>query len=139
MPGFRMGRINSQLQREISQILAHSVKDEKLSEVIITSVDCSKDLKYAKVYYTTLKESGRAGVAKLLEKVAGFVRTSLGRVLSFRTVPELRFIFDDSEILAREMDHVLDKIAASLPQESAPEETDEESEDDENDGAEEDR
>jgi len=133
-----MGRINSQLQREISLILAHSVKDEKLSEVIITSVDCSKDLKYARVYYTTLKESGRAGVAKLLEKVASFVRTSLGRVLTFRTVPELRFIFDDSEILAREMDHVLDRIAAALPPEE-PEENGDDAEEGGHDGAGEDR
>ena len=50
MPRFRMGRINSQLQREISLILAQDVRDAKLAEVIVTSVDCSKDLKYAKVY-----------------------------------------------------------------------------------------
>ena len=53
MPRFRMGRINSQLQREISLILSREVRDEKLAEVIVTSVECSKDLKYAKVYYTT--------------------------------------------------------------------------------------
>ena len=87
MPRFRMNRINSQLQREISVILAHDVRDEKLAEVIITSVDCSKDLKYAKVYYTTLRESGRGEIAKLLEKVTGYVRTELGHVLSYRTVP----------------------------------------------------
>ncbi len=115
MPRFRMGRVNSQLQREISQILAQEVRDDKLSEAIITSVDCSKDMKYAKVYYTTLRPEGRAEIAKLLEKVSGFVRTTLGRRLSNRTVPELTFKFDDSEELAREMDKVLDKIASSLP------------------------
>ena len=41
MPGFRMGRINSQLQREISQILSREVRDEKLGEVIVTSGECS--------------------------------------------------------------------------------------------------
>ncbi|MDY3868986.1 MAG: 30S ribosome-binding factor RbfA [Pyramidobacter sp.] len=137
MAGHRMGRVNSQLQREISLILSRSVKDEKLQEVIITSVDCSKDLKYAKVYYTTLKEAGRAGIAKLLDKVAGHVRASLGRVLTFRTVPELKFVFDDSEILAREMDIVLDKIAASLP--SCDSEEESASGDDIDDDAEENR
>ena len=117
MPRFRMGRINSQLQREISLILSREVRDEKLAEVIVTSVECSKDLKYAKVYYTTLREEGRAEVAKLLEKVSGYVRSSLGRVLSYRTVPELTFRFDDSEELAREMDRVLDRISAELPPE----------------------
>ena len=130
MPRFRMGRINSQLQREISLILSGEVRDEKLAEVIVTSVECSKDLKYAKVYYTTLREEGRAEIAKLLEKVSGYVRSSLGRVLSYRTVPELTFRFDDSEELAREMDRVLDRISAELPPEEseaaedAPEESD---------------
>lgn len=118
MPRFRMGRINSQLQREISLILSREVRDEKLAEVIVTSVECSKDLKYAKVYYTTLREEGRAEIAKLLEKVSGYVRSSLGRVLSYRTVPELTFRFDDSEELAREMDRVLDRISAELPPET---------------------
>ncbi len=116
MPRFRMGRVNSQLQREISQILAQEVRDEKLGEAIITSVDCSKDMKYAKVYYTILRPEGRTEIARLLEKVSGFVRTTLGRRLSNRTVPELTFKFDDSEELAREMDRVLDKIAFSQPQ-----------------------
>jgi|GEM_PF-164676 ribosome-binding factor A len=129
MPRFRMGRINSQLQREISLILAQDVRDAKLAEVIVTSVDCSKDLKYAKVYYTTLLESGRAEIAKLLENAAGFVRATLGRRLSYRTVPELTFRFDDSEELAREMDRVLDKIAETLPEES------EEAEENRDDGA----
>ena len=115
MPRFRMGRINSQLQREISVILAQDVRDAKLGEVIITSVDCSKDLKYAKVYYTTLRENGRGEIAKLLENAAGFVRATLGRRLSYRTVPELTFRFDDSEELAREMDRVLDRIAETTP------------------------
>lgn len=114
MPRFRMNRINSQLQREISMILAHDVRDEKLAEVIITSVDCSKDLKYAKVYYTTLRETGRSEIAKLLEKASGHVRTTLGSNLPYRTVPEITFKFDDSEELAREMDRVLDRIALTF-------------------------
>lgn len=121
MPRFRMGRINSQLQREISLILSREVRDEKLAEVIVTSVECSKDLKYAKVYYTTLREEGRAEIAKLLEKVSGYVRSLLGRVLPYRTVPELTFRFDDSEELAREMDRVLDRISAELPPEESGE------------------
>lgn len=124
MPRFRINRINSQLQREISMILAHEVRDDKLSEVIVTSVDCSKDLKYAKVYYTTLRETGRSEIAKLLEKVSGYVRTTLGHRLSYRTVPELTFVYDNTEELAREMDRVLDKIAESLPKEKKTTETD---------------
>lgn len=132
MPRYRMGRINSQLQREISMILAQEVRGDKLSEVIVTAVDCSKDLKYAKVYYTTLRESGRGQIVKQLESAAGFVRALLGRRLSYRTVPELTFRFDDSEERAREMDRVLDRLVESSSAAASPAE---ESAEDGDDGA----
>ena len=131
MSHFRMGRVNSQLQREISVILARGVRDAKLGEVIVTSVECTKDLKYAKVYYTTLRTEGRAEIARLLEKVAGHVRSELGHVLSYRTVPELTFRFDDSEELAREMDQVLDRIGRTLSDHDREAEPSVTSEDDE--------
>ncbi len=114
MPGFRMERVNSQLQREISHILSSVIKEDRVHDAIITSVDCAKDLKTAKVYYTTLNEKGRQGLAKALEKVSSAVRQALSRNLSLRTVPELRFIFDESEIQAREMDKILDYVTAEL-------------------------
>ncbi len=117
MPRFRIDRINSQLRREISLILAREVRDDKLAEVIVTSVDCSKDLKYAKVYYTTLREKGRGEIAKLLGNAAGFVRSTLGRTLAYRTVPELTFKFDGSEEAARRMDLVLDRLRDERPAE----------------------
>lgn len=128
MPGFRIRRINSQLLREISVILSSVIKEERAHEAIITSVDCTRDLKNAKVYYTTLNYEGRAGLAKALEKVAGAVRSALSRVLRLRTVPELVFVFDESEILARKMDQLLDRVAETIPEETKPGKTEEDNE-----------
>ena len=52
-------------------------------------------------------------------------------MLSYRTVPELTFRFEDSEELAREMDRVLDRNSAELPPEEseAAEDASEESDD----------
>ncbi len=116
MAGFRMGRINSQLQREISHILASVIKEDRVRDAIITSVDCTRDLKFAKVYYTTLEDKGRQGLAKALERVSSAVRRTLGQQLRLRTVPELQFLFDETERRARQMDQILDQVASELPQ-----------------------
>ncbi|ERL23483.1 MULTISPECIES: 30S ribosome-binding factor RbfA [Jonquetella] len=116
MSGFRMDRINSQLMREISRILMSDVKDEVASQAIVTSVECSKDLKYAKVYYTALT-ARRKSLAEALEKVAGFVRKTLGSRLRYRTVPLLTFVFDETEEKARQMDTLLDQVVTDLPPE----------------------
>lgn len=117
MAGFRMDRINSQLLREISQLLITGIKDERTQGAIITSVNCSRDLKHARVYFTTLDEGLRGSTGEALRKAAGTLRASLGKALRLRTVPELTFVFDNSEIKAREMDAFLDKVAPPMPQE----------------------
>lgn len=125
MARHRMDRINSQLQREISVILSQQVRDEELHGVIVTSVECSKDLKYARVYFTILRKEHLDHILELLEKASGFIRSTLGRTLSYRTVPQLTFKFDDSEVLAREMDEVLNRIVAELPEETEEDRNDE--------------
>ena len=36
----------------------------------------------------------------------------LGKEMHLRTIPELHFVYDDSEAKARAMDELLDKVAA---------------------------
>lgn len=119
MSDFRMDRVNSQLMREISRILMIEVKDDAASLAIVTSVECSRDLKYAKVFFTTLETKNRGTISKALAKSAGFVRKQLGSTLHYRTVPQLTFIYDDTEDKAREMDQLLDRVAAQLSDEEA--------------------
>lgn len=110
----RMNRINSQLARELSRLIAQELKDKNAQRGVITSVDCSRDLKHAKVYYTTLERQGRKAVGEALNKTAGFLRSRLGQLLTLRTVPQLTFHFDLSEEKARRMDALLDELKADF-------------------------
>ena len=96
MSGNRMGRINEEIQRELSA-LSPTVKDPRVTGLIsVTAVDTTADLKYAKVYISVLDRSDRAQVLKGLKSAAGYLRRELGRTLNLRATPELTFIQDDS-------------------------------------------
>lgn len=96
MSATRMGRINEEIQRCLSD-LVRTVKDPRVHGLIsITAVDTTADLKYAKVYVSVLDKSDVNEVIKGLKSASGYLRRELGRALSLRATPELIFIKDDS-------------------------------------------
>lgn len=110
MVTYRIDRINKEFLRAISELLRSRVKNEEVKEAMLTMVSVSRDLGYAKVFYTLIDESRKDVVQKSLESTAGLVRSILGREMHLRTVPELHFFYDDSETKARKMDELLDSI-----------------------------
>ena len=105
-----MARINKQLQREIALIFESQIKKESLKPIIITGVECSKDLERAKVYFTALEARKRPGILKDLEEVKGAVRGLLGRTIKLRRIPALEFVIDTSEDYGAKIDAILDGL-----------------------------
>ena len=96
MASNRIGRINEEIQRELSTLI-RSVKDPRVTGMIsITAVDTTPDLKYAKIYISVLDKSDCTQVLKGLKSASGWLRRELGRALQLRATPELTFIRDDS-------------------------------------------
>ncbi len=96
MSATRMGRINEEIQRCLSELI-RTVKDPRVHGLIsITAVDTTADLKYAKIYVSVLDKSDVDQVIKGLKSASGYLRRELGRELSLRATPELTFIKDES-------------------------------------------
>lgn len=98
----RLDRLADQIQRDLAGLIRDELKDPRLGMVTISSIRVSKDLGYADVYVTVLGatlEDGPQQSLKVLNAAAGFLRGELGRGLRTRTVPRLRFHFD--EVVAR--------------------------------------
>ena len=98
MASNRIGRINEEIQRELSEQLRR-LKDPRVSQtgmVSVTRVDTTGDLRYARVYISVLDKSQEKDVLKGLKSAAGFLRRELGRTLQLRYTPELQFLPDDS-------------------------------------------
>ena len=97
MPSNRIGRINEEIQRELSDQFRR-LKDPRVSSgmVSITRVDTTGDLRYARVYVSVLDKNQEKDVLKGLKSASGFLRRELGRALQLRYTPELQFVGDDS-------------------------------------------
>lgn len=94
----KYSRMNGEVQREISRIIASDIKDPRIHPMTsVVSVEVTPDLKYAKVFVSVLgseeeKESTRIG----LKSAASHVRSQLAKSLNLRNTPELTFLIDDS-------------------------------------------
>lgn len=110
MVTYRIDRLNKEFMRLIAEILANRVKNDFASQAILTHVDTSRDIGHAKVYYTLIDESQRQKVEEALTAVKGQIRGALGREMHIRQIPDLRFIYDDSEKKARSMDELIDRV-----------------------------
>lgn len=116
MASNRLGRINEEIQKELSTLI-RNVKDPRVHGLVsIVAVETTPDLRYAKAFVSVLDKSDVDQVIKGLKSASGYLRRELGRNLSLRYTPELIFERDDSidkgaQILA--MLHDLDRKDAN--------------------------
>ena len=93
----RLGRIDEELRKELSQIISYEIKDPNLTGLIsVTKVKITPDLKYAKVYVSILNSKSEKDTMDTLKRSAGFVRTLIAKRINLRITPELIFEKDDS-------------------------------------------
>ena len=114
----RIPRLNEQLKREVSEIIAREVRDPRVGLVIVTGAEVTPDLWVAKIYVqltgdTVEKEETLAG----LKAAAPFVRIALGKRLQLRRVPEIRFLEDLTLERASRIEQILDEV---LPPDAEP-------------------
>ncbi len=111
MAGKRIARLNEQFKRELSDLIRTQVRDPRVGLVTITGVDVATDLGSAKVYVRVMgEEDERESTLEGLEAAAPFLRTSLGRLLKIRKIPELRFRRDRSYEHARRIEEILSDV-----------------------------
>jgi ribosome-binding factor A len=93
----RSRRVGEQIQRELAELVQRELKDPRLGMVTISSVDVTKDLSVAKVYFTVLNpDHDTAQTQEGLTSAGGFLRRELAHRMKLRVVPELRFYYDSS-------------------------------------------
>jgi ribosome-binding factor A len=97
-------------------MLRRDVKDPRLGMVTISDVEVTRDLSVAKVYVSFLGQQQTVSEAlKLLSGRIPVLRHELGRRMRMRTIPEVRFVHDDSIERGMQMDAVLDQIKHTTP------------------------
>lgn len=114
----RPERVAEAIQHELSLLLLQKVRDARISQVTVSKVQMSRDLKQAKVYFLVPKGVSSAKALKGMERARGFFRSSLAKVMRLRYTPDLVFFYDhQNEKIER-----LDEIFAELNREKKADE-----------------
>ena len=108
MSKVKVERAGSDIQKELSNIIFLEAKDEDFKNVVITGVEVSNDLSFAKVYFTTTDDIEH--VTKDLNNAASFFRTLLSQRLEMRHTPELKFIFDESIEYGQKIENIIKEL-----------------------------
>lgn len=111
---YRVERLNSLLRQEISDLVQRYVKDPRLGTFVsITSVEISKDMRYAKVFISRFgTDLEKAETLKALASASGYIRHELGERLKTRRIPELNFKLDNTMEKADKVLRIIDEIAS---------------------------
>jgi ribosome-binding factor A len=117
----RATRMADQIQKDIMSILRAKVKDPRISWVTVNDVEVTNDYSLAKIYYSVLQTEQRDGIAKALESAKGFIRSELSKGLTTYTVPQLKFIFDESLERGSHILSLISKVADEYDEESEAE------------------
>ena len=117
MASNRIGRINEEIQRELS-VLLRELKDPRVHRTMlsITRVETTPDLRYAKIYVSLLDKEYTKETLAGLKSSAGYLRRELGRSLQLRYTPELQWQPDDSITQGAHILELLSKL--DIPEDS---------------------
>lgn len=108
MKSFRIPRLQEELKKIFNIALSQKINDPKLDWVQITEVIISKDLRYAKLYYSHFNNpSSHEKIRETLIKTSGFLKKQIAGAQLMRTIPELSFFYDETEDRAEKMDSLL--------------------------------
>ena len=107
----RLGRIDEEYKKEISQIISYQLKNPNVTGLIsVKKVKVTNDLKYAKVYVSILNSKNLKETMEGLKKSSGFIRSELARKINLRNTPEILFELDDSLEYGAKIDSILKEI-----------------------------
>ena len=107
----RMGRVDGELKKQISEIINYDLKNPKVNGIIsVTRVKVTPDLRYAKVYISTLDEKSIKKVLEGLEESKGYIRSEIAKRVNLRITTDLNFVYDDSEENGERIDAILREL-----------------------------
>ena len=119
-------RINSEVQRALSELIRMGVKDARVSSLTsVTDVEVAPDLKTAKVFVSVLgDEKKQKDTLEGLKSAMPYLRSQLAKSINLRNTPELRFHLDTSIEYGMHMSALINQVKAKDKAEDSEEDND---------------
>lgn len=108
MKNYRIPRLQEELKKIFNITISQRLGDPGLAWVNITDVIISKDLRYAKIYFSHYNNpASHQEIREHLIKTSGFFKKQIAGAHIMRTIPELSFFYDDTEDRAAKVEALL--------------------------------
>ena len=108
MKNYRIPRLQEELKKIFNITISQRLGDPCLAWVNITDVIISKDLRYAKIYFSHYNNpASHQEIREHLIKTSGFFKKQIAGAHIMRTIPELSFFYDDTEDRAAKVEALL--------------------------------
>ena len=105
----RIEQINELLRKEIAQFVTNNIKIEN-GMITVVEVDCSPELRNAKIYVSVLPDNQYGTALKMLKKNTSGLNNFLKRNVKIRKVPKLVWVIDPTEKEASVIERLLNEI-----------------------------
>jgi ribosome-binding factor A len=103
----RVRRVNELMRQILSEALVE-MTDPGLGFVTITSVDTTRDFEHATVYVSVLgNDQKRERSLRALERAKARLQAQVGREVTLRRTPRLRFVYDETFDKGRRIEQLL--------------------------------
>jgi ribosome-binding factor A len=106
----RPERVAEAIMHELSLLLLQKVRDSRISQVTVSKVQISPDLKRAKVYFLVPKGISSSRALKGLESARGFLRSQIAKAMNLRYTPDLVFFYDHQNEEIERLDEIFAEI-----------------------------
>lgn len=106
----RHQRVAEQIRREIADLLREEIRQAGISLLTVTDCEVTRDLSFARIYYSVLNAEERDRAQAWLDSAAGHLRSELAHRMRLRSVPRLSFHFDPSIEHGMQMDALISAV-----------------------------
>src|SRR5262245_29834190 len=110
----RLARIEGEMQRVLSTLVSREVRDPRVGNITLTSINVAPDLSSARVLFVPSGDQhSPEEVSEGLNRAAGFLRGEVGRALALRHAPKLEFVYDQQIEHADKLTRLIDRAVKS--------------------------
>jgi len=108
----REKRINSEIMRNLSEVIP-SLKNPSITAMVsVMRVDTTNDLKHSKIWLSLYGTEEQCDETfRAIEHSSGYIRRELASIMKdMRTMPELHFLRDDSQEYSQKINKLISEI-----------------------------
>ncbi|NLC17031.1 MAG: 30S ribosome-binding factor RbfA [Clostridiales bacterium] len=112
MANIRIKRINSEIQRNLSEILSKLKNPAITAMISVTRVETTADLKHCKIWLSFYGAKEQCdSTYQVVLRSSGYIRRELASLMKdIRVMPELHFLYDDSLEYSQKINKLIEQI-----------------------------